>query len=482
MRLVSTLLLVLFLSSPLSALTRVSIPGGIYADALPSGAYAVNVSGAVRTHLGETLPSEPLMFLRITEAGGFRVAGSSNITGQVWVLTNGVWALDGRPSHGAQGHEWTSDGRLFVLPPVGAQDSQGLRYYDPSLPADIANYDTTRETVGFVTGSASYSPSTPLAQLLGIQHLFEWTKHGEVAIGQAEGGAVIQYRGRHYLLEPGDTRFIQFHRDGARLAVAISKLAQREAVLIWLDESEILSLPPYVLAPPAPAPAPPAPTPAPPPAPPAPPREQSLPAAACAVLQSERAKLPSSLSALCHENPSACPLGAILNAAAWAAREQGLGVSRKTGGNHTDSPVGKIAIDVLMLKDGTYWDVFVAADDQAGVNCGPSAGTITDPNRGWVAPVQPGGTIPTPPKPEPTPSCSACESALAERTKERDDARREREDLRSDLHNTRNERDAAVRERDELQKTLWELQSKPQPTCTASIFGIKIPCRVIQPQ
>lgn len=241
------------------------------------------------------------------------------------------------------------------------------------------------------------------------------------------------------------------------------------------------SLPP----PPAPTPAPPAPVPAPPPAPapPAPPREQSLPAAACAVLTAERAKLPPSLAALCHENPAACPLGAILNAAAWAARDQGLGLSRKTGGNHTDSPVGKVAADVLMLADGTYWDVFSDVDGRAEVSCGGVSGRITDPNRGFVAPIAPSGGIPTPPQPPiPAPSCAACERTVQERTAERDEAREEREKLRAEAHNLTVERDAAVREKAQLEQKLWELQSRPQPTCTASIFGIKIPCRVIQPQ
>lgn len=121
---------------------------------------------------------------------------------------------------------------------------------------------------------------------------------------------------------------------------------------------------------------------------------QQLPEAACRTLHQERAKHPANLLSICGEAGDArCPLGAMLNAAALAAGD-GLGLSRKETGFFVTSPAGRVASDVLMLADGTYWDVFVAGEERAGVSCGSSHGRITDPRRGWVAPVAAGDPAP----------------------------------------------------------------------------------------
>jgi hypothetical protein len=117
---------------------------------------------------------------------------------------------------------------------------------------------------------------------------------------------------------------------------------------------------------------------------------QPFPAAPCATLVAARAQLPT---------PAAkAQLGALLHATAAAHPTSGLGLSRKTSGNRCPSPVGEVSCDVLMLRDGTYWDVLRDADGAATATCGSSPGRITDQKRGFVAvaPAEP-PAAPTPP-------------------------------------------------------------------------------------
>jgi hypothetical protein len=88
--------------------------------------------------------------------------------------------------------------------------------------------------------------------------------------------------------------------------------------------------------------------------------------------------------------------GDILNEVAWRHRDQGFGLSRKAAGRHVESPVGPIAEDVLQRRDGHHWDVLGGAAVGQPLRPGrsQSIGVMTDPNRPWVAPVEPAGHVP----------------------------------------------------------------------------------------
>lgn len=365
---------------------RVEYPGGVYPDALPGGEFVVGTPqprGFLQTHLGPIAPpageASFLMFNRITVAGGFKIASKSHSSDVTWLYENGAWRDSGRPSHGVQGHGFDDAGRFYTVRGLADQESQGLRYYSPDDYGPDSNWDVTNETPGWVTGSPSYNPFSAFAHRLRVTRLYEWTHRGGIIVGQGEeGGAVIQYRGQHYLLEPGDTRFIQFHRAGDTLSVAISKLRERSAVLIWLHTDDIERLPRYTFTTPEePKVEEPKVEPA--------PQEPNLPADVCATLHEERAKLPTPLDGV--------QLGEMLNRVAWRHRAQGWGLSGKNFGTHVDSPAGKIAHDVLHRNtDNRIWDVLVAAGEASTPTCGPALGVQTDPQRPWVAPVDPGGT------------------------------------------------------------------------------------------
>lgn len=117
---------------------------------------------------------------------------------------------------------------------------------------------------------------------------------------------------------------------------------------------------------------------------------------------------------------------ALCNDAAWEHRAEGYGVSRKERGTRGRRYDGQECChDVIMLRDGTYWDVLDGAGlgdppgysvPKWGVNGnGQPAGTITDPLRGWIAPIVPQGgvVIPEPPGPTPEPPSGELERRVA---------------------------------------------------------------------
>jgi hypothetical protein len=77
-------------------------------------------------------------------------------------------------------------------------------------------------------------------------------------------------------------------------------------------------------------------------------------------------------------------------------------VSRKEQGTRGTRYDGQDCChDVIMLRDGTYWDCLNAAGGATVPTWGQPSGTITDPSRGWLAPIPPQGTTPVPPDPDP---------------------------------------------------------------------------------
>lgn len=93
----------------------------------------------------------------------------------------------------------------------------------------------------------------------------------------------------------------------------------------------------------------------------------------------------------------------LINAAAWQHRSEGYGLSRKESGTRGRRYDGQECChDVLMLRDGTYWDCLSGAGAASTPVWGQPSGTITDPARGWIAPIAPQATTPAP-LPEPRP-------------------------------------------------------------------------------
>lgn len=110
---------------------------------------------------------------------------------------------------------------------------------------------------------------------------------------------------------------------------------------------------------------------------------------------------------------------ALCNAVAWIHRAEGFGLSRKTSGTRGRRHDGQECChDVVMLLDGRYWDILTAAGGASTPNWSSTPnGRITDPARGWLAPIAPKDTpvVPNPPvvtpPVQPTPQPVACKYA-----------------------------------------------------------------------
>lgn len=93
----------------------------------------------------------------------------------------------------------------------------------------------------------------------------------------------------------------------------------------------------------------------------------------------------------------------LMNDWVWEFRALGYGLSNKDGGTHGHRKWDDedICHDVVMLKDGTYWDALLQAGAASIPNFDPEkpSGVITDATRYWIAPIEPkpGGVIITPP-------------------------------------------------------------------------------------
>lgn len=210
---------------------------------------------------------------------------------------------------------------------------------------------------------------------------------------------------------------------------------------------------------------------------------QKLPADVCKTLTAARGTGPIT---------SAAQMAAILNQTAWTHRGAGWGLSTKTGGNRCPLPNGaEVACDILQQRDSKLmWDVFVAAGvgEPTTVNCGDTIGAGTDPNRPWMAPIDPGGPDPKDQRiAELERQLASAQSTITSQT-----ARiQSLEDAKVGLENRVTELDGQVAglttERDTLKARVAELESKPLPTCRAELrpgwvgrLGIRATCVIVE--
>ncbi len=108
---------------------------------------------------------------------------------------------------------------------------------------------------------------------------------------------------------------------------------------------------------------------------------ETIPDSLLADIQAERAKY--------GPTPTGDEVGALLNAVAWNNRDDGWGLSRKDSGSFVNSPAGPIAGDILHHQPSNIiFDVLIGWEETADP-AWQCVGFMTDPNRPWVAPVQP---------------------------------------------------------------------------------------------
>lgn len=115
-------------------------------------------------------------------------------------------------------------------------------------------------------------------------------------------------------------------------------------------------------------------------------------AALHASLKTERAKYPATIT------KEQC--GLILNAACWRVRADGWGLSTKPAGNNVPAPQGvTVSYDALHHKPSdTIWDCATGESTTMTIVAPHQTTHHNDPNRPWLAPIEPADT-PDPPDP-----------------------------------------------------------------------------------
>lgn len=215
---------------------------------------------------------------------------------------------------------------------------------------------------------------------------------------------------------------------------------------------------------------------------------QNLPAAVCQTVRAVRGSGPIT---------SAGQLADMLNEMAWKHRADGWGVSTKRSGNRCQRFDGQdIACDILHHRPtNQLWDVFVAAGvgERTEVTCSQMVGLGTDPNRPWMAPIEPknGGGGGTDPKDEEIAALkkqlAAAQATISAQAGRIQGLESEKLGLEGQV-NELNARVASLEsERDELKRRVEELENQPAPTCRATLspgwvgrLGIRARCEVVR--
>lgn len=365
-------------------------PNAEFAVALPTGEWAQLLRGShIDTHQGRVdLPGFDVGYLDITRAPVFRIAGQAQVEANdsragtwEWTSTTGKWEHVSPNAHGTYPVMYDSTGTLHIATPEH-NGSQGWRFES--------------ETGELVTGDDSLNPLRSLGRALGLKDLWEFTHYGGVTIGQGEPpiGCHVLIDGTRRLLEPGDTHFIRVRYAEGMWAIAMTKLAQREAVIHWMLKPQLLQLP--VIDEAAEPNEPPKPEPQPMP-------EYHIPEA----LNDQRelvTEVRDTLFPTLKGKPLNDEKKAMLmtKTVAWRLRQHGVGLVKAKPGSENN--VDGYTSDIVALKNGVHWDI--QQDGHTGAafpqwslepnpdNYPPIAGR-------WTPAVNPGGAPEPQPEPQP---------------------------------------------------------------------------------
>ena len=360
---------------------RLVVENGWYADvAGVGGDYVALVRDShLQTSRGTVpLPGENVLYVRATVDGFgiLKLCGVGHQSDQAWEYP--AWQPRGL-AHGVSACIFDGASTLRIATP--AQGSQGYRYInDQGQP---------------VTGDNTYNSQTALALSYGLTELWEWTRGGDLFIGQNSRDECILHPARR-VLEPGPCRFIRFVREGNACAVALWKPVENCAVFFWFIVDEIATLPLEGTPPPDPDNPPTNPT--------VPEPSMQLPDAIFATLKAVRPKYPTPLGQLG---------AALLNEVAWIHRSEGWGLESKTGGNVCEQPTTGRTCGCDILRTTTRgWDVLQDTEG-AAVPIQSDSGPA-EPSR-FVAPVAPPDIIdpPDPPASDLAARVTALEAQVA---------------------------------------------------------------------
>jgi len=128
--------------------------------------------------------------------------------------------------------------------------------YVANKPEDLQRFGATGiryvddQTGGLVGCDETYTAVTPFAQQYHLHDIWEWTRCGQIFVGQGQANVIISLDGSHYVLhETPKPHEVRMKKQGSRIAVAVSDLQTAETVFYWFNETDITELPRETLIP-----------------------------------------------------------------------------------------------------------------------------------------------------------------------------------------------------------------------------------------
>lgn len=211
-------------------MTRFSIPGGWYCDALPTGPW---VSLVIDSHLQTNqkrveLPNgQNLLFVRMAP-DGIRFAGVGHKDNQAWEWSGSEWLVHGF-AVGPRPVLYSASGQLIINHTVpDFQRTGGWRAFTNGLPVSVVDsfedinrriweYTTLPNQLTIGQGGAGPDGEDPVIAILG---------------------------GQRYLLSKGQCRFINVRSDlNDTISLAWVSEDAKQSEFLWLDRTELLTFP-----------------------------------------------------------------------------------------------------------------------------------------------------------------------------------------------------------------------------------------------
>jgi hypothetical protein len=396
------------------------------------------------------------LYIRVA-SNPFRFAGQSHVGLGVWEWNDFKWTLLQPPSCGVSPIIYDA-GNVLRWSTDCAIGSQGYRY--------------VAEDGRLVTGDETYADPT--------HKIWEYTTLGGITVGQGEHGCILLRGTERRVLEPGDCRFARFVKRGSELAIAMVKFAERKAVLMWLDESDISALP---LEPTH--------TPLPPPPPPQAER-MMLPTDVHATFVAAVAKFP-------HTGDDEARREAMKKAVqtirakhglrfVWKTEHESLVAPSKDGMAFVPESEGPIVNGKRMKM--FIWDMISGTTRQP-----QPAHESEELREAYVLAVEPKDWLAGDQPPPPPPSdntlplkarIAELENLLVQANAKLSSVERALENIRIELSEANVQRQFLHGRVAELEKELNELKNKPEPRCEAKVpgflrmLGIRVGCQIVK--
>jgi hypothetical protein len=214
-------------------------PNGFYGDVTPEGRFCITIRGShIETDLGRVdfaagPGTEPLQ-IKISRYGE-RFTGTSQVGPDSFEYSHNTkkWASRGA-YFGNDAAIYDKNDELVVVREAGTYTGSIGWWFLADDGTLIATWEV-------------YNPETTLSKKYGVEKLWQWTKHGDIIIGQGEDGvhALVGKERRRVLIDKCDADFVRFKRNGDSIGLAWVRHDKNDVAIQFLTVQELYAYPTY---------------------------------------------------------------------------------------------------------------------------------------------------------------------------------------------------------------------------------------------